>query len=63
MIVAVLDACVLYPPSLRDLLLWLARVRVYAPRWTEQVHDEWTRNVLLNHPQLTAAQLDRTRSL
>ena len=40
MIVAVLDACVLYPPSLRDLLLWLTSVRVYSPRWTEQIHDE-----------------------
>jgi len=63
MIVAVLDACVLYPPSLRDLLLWLASVRVYAPRWTEQIHDEWTRNVLADQPELTAAQLDRTRRL
>jgi len=63
MILAVLDACVLYPPSLRDLLLWLASVRVYAPRWTEQIHDEWTRNVLADQPELTAAQLDRTRHL
>lgn len=58
-----LDACVLYLPSLRDLLLWLASVRVYSPRWTEQIHDEWTRNVLADHPELTAAQLDRTRGL
>ena len=30
-IVAVLDACVLYPPSLRDLLMWLGTVRAYEP--------------------------------
>ena len=30
-IVAVLDACVLYPPSLRDLIMWLGTVRAYGP--------------------------------
>ena len=40
-IVAVLDACVLYPPSLRDLLMWLGTVRAYEPRWTEEIHAEW----------------------
>ena len=31
MTVAVLDACDLYPPSLRDLLMWLATIRIYSP--------------------------------
>ena len=62
-IVAVLDACVLYPPSLRDLLMWLGTVRAYEPRWTEEIHAEWTRNVLADHPDVTPAQLDRTRRL
>lgn len=61
--VAVLDACVLYPPSLRDLLMWLATVRVYAPRVTEDIHAEWIRAVLADNPELTPAQLDRTRRL
>jgi 23S rRNA C2498 (ribose-2'-O)-methylase RlmM len=43
--VAVLDACVLYPPALRDLFMWLAVDMVYQPRWTNQIHDEWIRNV------------------
>ena len=60
MIAAVLDACVLYPPSLRDMLMWLATVRIYAPRWTEEIHDEWTRNVLANNAELTPDQLART---
>lgn len=59
--VAVLDACVLYPPSLRDLLMRVAGDGVYEPRWTEEIHDEWTRNVLANNPGVTPAQLDRTR--
>lgn len=61
--VALLDACVLYPPSLRDLLMRVAVAGVYEPRWTEEIHDEWTRNVLLNSPRVTPAQLERTRRL
>lgn len=61
--VAVLDACVLYPPSLRDLLMWLATVGAYAPRLTEAIHAEWIRNVLADKQQVTPAQLDRTRRL
>jgi len=62
-ILAVLDACVLYPPSLRDLLLWLAVGEVYAPRWTEKIHSEWIRNVLANTPAVMPARLERTRRL
>jgi hypothetical protein len=60
--VAVLDACVLYPAPLRDILIETARSGVYRARWTEQIHDEWTRNLLLRRPEL-AAPLNRTRRL
>jgi predicted nucleic acid-binding protein len=60
---AILDACVLYPPSLRDLLMRLAMAGAYEPRWTEKIHDEWIRNVLADNPNVTPAQLDRTRRL
>ena len=40
MIVAVLDACVLYPPSLRDILMRLATSGVYSPRWTDAIQAE-----------------------
>jgi len=39
-VIAVLDSCVLYPPALRDLLMWLASVVAYEPRWTEEIHAE-----------------------
>lgn len=58
--VALLDACVLYPASVRDLLLHLADAGLYTPKWTDRIHDEWTRNLLLNRPDLTAGQLQRT---
>ena len=61
--IAVLDACVLYPPSLRDLLMWLASSRVYAPRFTEEIHTEWTRNVLADSREAKPTQIDRTRRL
>ena len=63
MSVAVLDACVLYPPSLRDLFMWLAVAMLYEPRWTEDIHAEWMRNVLKNNPEITADRLERTRIL
>jgi len=61
--VAVLDACVLYPPALRDLFMWLAVGMVYQPRWTDEIHDEWIRNVRKNRPDVSLAQLERARSL
>jgi predicted nucleic acid-binding protein len=61
--VAVFDACVLYPASVRDLLLRLALTDLFRARWTDQIHDEWIGGVLKQRPDLTKAQLDRTREL
>ncbi|HLK60606.1 MAG TPA: PIN domain-containing protein [Chthonomonadaceae bacterium] len=61
--IAVLDACVIYPPALRDVLMWLAVVVAYEPRWTEEIHAEWMRNVLEDRPDVTPEQLERTRRL
>ena len=36
----VLDACVLYPPSLRDLLLTLGALDVIEVRWSDAILDE-----------------------
>ena len=57
------DACVLYPAPLRDLLMRLALTDLYRARWTDMIHDEWTRNVLKQRPDLKAEDLERTRSL
>ena len=59
----VYDACVLYPAPLRDLLMHLALSDLYRARWSDTIHDEWTRNVLTNRPDLTQDQLNRTRHL
>jgi predicted nucleic acid-binding protein len=45
-IVAVLDACVLLPASLRDTLLRLAETpRLYVPKWSRDIWGEVTRNL------------------
>jgi predicted nucleic acid-binding protein len=59
----VFDACVLYPAPLRDFLLHLACAGVFRARWSDEIHDEWIRNLLANRSDLTAEQLRRTREL
>ncbi len=60
---AVYDANILYPAPLRDLFMRLAQAGLVRARWTETIHDEWTRNVLADHPGLTAERIARTRML
>jgi len=59
----VLDACVLYPAPLRDLLMELAAGGLFRARWSDEIHGEWMRSVLADRPDLVAAQLERTRDL
>lgn len=60
--VVVYDACVLYPASIRDLLVRLARTGLFRARWTERILDECFRNIVAARPEL-AGKLDRTRRL
>ncbi len=57
------DACVLYPAPLRDLLMQLALTDTFQASWTDQIHDEWTRNVLADRPDVRAESLARCRRL
>lgn len=58
-----LDACVLYPAPLRDLLLQLTIAGLFRGRWTDRIHDEWINSLLKNRPDLERDQLERTRRL
>lgn len=60
---AVLDACVLYPAPLRDLLMSLSVEGLFRARWTETIHDEWIRNLLIQRSDLTVETLQRTKEL
>ena len=59
----VYDACVLYPAPLRDFLMWLAITDLFKARWTDEIHDEWIRNVLKKRPDLSLKQLTKTKDL
>ena len=62
-VTAVYDANILYPAPLRDLFMRLAQAGLVRARWTETIHDEWTRNVLKDNPQTSAERIARTRTL
>lgn len=59
----VLDACVLYPAILRDLLMHLGLAGLYQPKWSEVIHDEWRRNLLLQRSDINPEALARTTDL
>ena len=57
------DSCILFPPSLRDLFVWLGITGACRPRWTVAIHEEWTRSVLAFRADVAAASLARCRRL
>jgi len=50
---AILDANVLYPNLMRDILLSMASVGLYQARWTSRINDEWTRNLVAKKPEIS----------
>lgn len=61
--VAIYDANVLYPSTLRDLLIRVAQAGLVQAKWTDRILDETFRNLRANRPDLEPARLDRTREL
>lgn len=59
----VLDACVIYPNMLRDLLMRLGLNGLYMPKWTATIHDEWQRNLVKNMPEVTPDKVKRIEVL
>jgi hypothetical protein len=60
---ALLDANVLYPAPLRDLLMQLAVADLFRAKWTADIHREWIEALLKNEPHRSRADLERTRDL
>ena len=58
--IAVLDANVLYPAPVRDILLNFADAKLFQPRWTKTIQEEWTSNLLANRPDITEQAIART---
>lgn len=61
--IVIYDANVLYPNSLRDLLIRVAQAGLVQAKWTDQILDETFRNLQKNRPDLDPVKLDRTRAL
>ena len=51
-LVAVYDACVLYPFQLRNVMIQCAFDGLIEARWTDDIHDESIRNLASNVPGL-----------
>jgi predicted nucleic acid-binding protein len=50
---ALLDACVLYPVTIANLLIEFAWQEAYSARWTKHIDDEWTRSLLRDRPDIS----------
>ncbi|WP_415948254.1 PIN domain-containing protein [Streptomyces sp. KLOTTS4A1] len=61
--IVVYDACVLYPSTLRDLLIRTAQAGLVQAKWTDRILDEVFANLQANRPELDPAKLARTREL
>jgi predicted nucleic acid-binding protein len=61
--VVVYDANVLYPSTLRDLLIRIAQAGLAQAKWTEQILDEMFGALRRGRPDLDPNRLERTRSL
>jgi len=61
--VVVYDANVLYPSTLRDLLIRVARAGLVQAKWTQRILDEVFDNLGRNRPDIPPEKLARTREL
>lgn len=59
----VYDACVLYPAPLRSLLMYLTLSGQFRARWSDDIHEEWIRNLLKKRSDIAPEKLDRVREL
>lgn len=61
--VVIYDANVLYPSTLRDVLIRLAQTAIVQAKWTETILDETFRSLHAKRPDRDEARLQRTRKL
>ena len=61
--VVIFDACVLYPFHLRNIVVQIAVDRLVDARWSDEIHDEWIRNLVADVPGIPIERLQVTRKL
>ena len=62
-LVAFLDASVLYPATIRSVLMYFAANGAYRALWSDQVQEEWMAALTRNRPDLAHAAIARIRAL
>ena len=60
---AFLDANVLYPATLRSVLMYLANTELFRALWSDAVNREWMAALARDRPDLSAAAIMRVRDL
>jgi len=60
---ALLDANVLYPAPMRDVLMQLAMTDIFKAKWSEDIHREWINALMRDQPHRDQTALERTRDL
>jgi predicted nucleic acid-binding protein len=58
---ALIDASVLYSVKTSDLVLETAREGIFRARWSDAIHDEWTRRLAENRPDLDPQRIAKRR--
>lgn len=61
--VVILDANVLFPFRVRDVLLTFAHEGLFRARFTDEILDEWTRSILALKPELEDSIRSQERAL
>lgn len=61
--IAIYDASVLYPAALRSFLMYLATQGIFHARWTDSIHDEWTRSLRRDRPDIPDSKIAEVRRL
>ena len=61
--IAILDACILYPFHLRNVVVQAAVDRLVEARWTDEIHEEWMRSLATGAPAVPMERLQNTRRL
>ena len=56
----ILDANVLYPAPVRDILLSLANNNMFQPKWSADINKEWVRNLVANRPDIKRENTENT---
>lgn len=60
---ALLEANVLYPAPMRDVLMQLALTDVFKAKWSEDIHREWIDALMRNEPDRDRDAIERTREM